>query len=183
MTSCSPLHSRSPDFRPAPISASLTCSGIETKLNVGTQLQTFPYPKISKPSKAWQKNTQTEVNTFGSPGGVQRLSLTELGMVIEDLEYILALQKCLRVLRTVSPLGSAKNLGVTRPPQIKPPIALKPLERISPNFNVTQQKDPCNLWKFRKYRTKDALVRVYIAKFGKNSLKFSVFGPHFPPLH
>jgi len=104
-----------------------------------------PIQRFQNLQKRDKKNTQTEVNTFGSPGGVQRLSLTELGMAIEDLEYILALQKCLRVLCTVSPLGSAKNLGVTRPPQIKPPIALKPLERISPNFNVTQQKDPCNL--------------------------------------
>ena len=44
--------------------------------------------------------------------------ITELGMVIEDLEHVLSPLKRLVVWRIVSPLGGTENLGETRPPQL-----------------------------------------------------------------
>ena len=56
------------------------------------------------------------------PGGGWNPSATKLGMVIEDLEHVLAPQNLLQVRRIVSPLRGAQNLGVTRPRQLKTPI-------------------------------------------------------------
>jgi len=59
---------------------------------------------------------------FRQPGGGWNPSSTKLGMVIEDLEHVLASPKRLMVWRIVSPLGKLKIWGVTRPRQIKTPI-------------------------------------------------------------
>jgi len=59
----------------------------------------------------------------------------ELGMVLEDLEHVFAPQKRLGFRCIVSPLGDAKNLGVTKPPQIKTPVALESLDQIFSNYN------------------------------------------------
>jgi len=110
------------------------------KLSTGAQLQTFPYPTASKyflysnvfmtKSGAQtltfksvtdrQTNKQTKNSTFLATlaaGGIR--APTKLGMVIENLEHVLACRKLLGVWRIVSPLGGAENLGVTRPPQLK----------------------------------------------------------------
>jgi len=80
-------------------------SGIETKLNVDAQLQTFPYPTISKPllssNAFWVMSSQTMLfksmtdkltdkknQHFWLPGGVQSPSPTRFGRVIEDLEHV-----------------------------------------------------------------------------------------------
>jgi len=125
-----------------------TVGGNSRKLNTGAQLQTFPYPAASKSflfsnvfmaksgeqtltfksmtdrqsvkdKKAWW--TDKKLNVFRHPGGGWNLSHTKLGMVIEDLEHVLAPLKRLVVWRIVSPLGALKIWGVTRPHQIKPP--------------------------------------------------------------
>jgi len=80
-----------------------------TKLNTGAQLQTFPYPTASKSflysqrlhgdigrtisdvhKRDEQTNRQTKKTTFLAPGGEWNPSHTKLGMVIEDLERVLA---------------------------------------------------------------------------------------------
>jgi len=84
-------------------------------LNTGAQLQTFPYPKVSKSflySNAFMaksgaqtltfksvtnKQTNKKLNFFGHPGGGRNPSPTKLGMVIEDLEHFLAPLKLLGV--------------------------------------------------------------------------------------
>ena len=77
-------------------------------------------------SKVWRTNqawwTDKKLNVFRHPGGGWNPSPTKLGLVIEDLEHVLAPQKRLRVWRIVSPLGGTENLEVTRPHQIKNPI-------------------------------------------------------------
>jgi len=118
------------------------------KLSTGAQLQTFPYPTVSKSflySNAfmaksgvqtltftsvtdWQTNRQTnrqidkKLNVCSHHGGGWNPSPTKLGMVIEDPEHVLAPPKLLGIWRIVSPLGGAENLGVTRHPQLKTPI-------------------------------------------------------------
>jgi len=88
------------------------------KLNTGAQLQTFPYPTVSKSflySNAFmaksgaqsltfksvtnrQTNKRTKkLNVFGYPGGGLNPSPTKLGRVIEDLEHVLAALKLLGV--------------------------------------------------------------------------------------
>jgi len=66
--------------------------------------------------------TDKKLHVFGHPGGRWNPSPTKLGMVIEDLEHVLAPPKLLGVWRTVLPLGSAENLWITRPRQLKTPI-------------------------------------------------------------
>jgi len=88
-----------------------------TKLNTGAQLHTLPYPTASKSllySNAFmaksgaqsdvqkrdeQTNRQTDKKTqrFGHPGGGCNPSPTKLGMVIQDLEHVLAPPKLLGV--------------------------------------------------------------------------------------
>jgi len=69
-------------------------SGIETKLNVDAQQQTFVYPTISK-----------------SLLSSNALSPIDLGMLIEDLEHVIAPLKRLGVRHMVFLLGVAENLG------------------------------------------------------------------------
>jgi len=120
-------------------------------LDTVAQLRTFPSPTVSTlfvsvlqtpswqngthnlwRSKAWRTNRQTDrqtdrqkkLNVFGHPSGGWNPSPTELDMVIEDLEHVLASRKLLGVWCVVSPLGSAENLGTNRPRQLKTPITL-----------------------------------------------------------
>jgi len=85
------------------------------KLSTGAQPQTFPYPTASKSflysnafmaksgakelwrSKAWRTDRQTDkkLNVFDHPGGGWNPNPTKLGMVIEDLEHVLAPLKLL----------------------------------------------------------------------------------------
>jgi len=84
------------------------------KLSTGTQLQTFPYPMVSKSflysnavmaksgtctltfksmmDRQTEKKTK-KLNVFGLPGGGWNPSPTKLGMVSEDFNHILAPQK------------------------------------------------------------------------------------------
>ena len=121
-----------------------TVGGNLRKLNTGAQLQTFPYPTASKSfvfSNAFMAKSgeqtmtfksvtyrqsvtakkhdrQTKISTFfRHPGGGWNPRHIKLGMVIDDLEHVLAPLKRLGVWRIVS-----VNLGVTRPRQIKIPI-------------------------------------------------------------
>jgi len=86
-----------------------------TKLNMGAQLQTFPYPTASKSflycnafiaksgaqsltfksvtNKQTNRHTNKKINVFGHPGGGLNPSPTKHGMVIEDLEQVLAPRK------------------------------------------------------------------------------------------
>jgi len=78
-----------------------------TKLNTGAQLQTFPYPTASKSflySNAFMAKLGAQTltfksvtdkqtkkhNVFGHPGGGWNPRPTKLGIVIEDLEHVLA---------------------------------------------------------------------------------------------
>jgi len=72
--------------------------------------------------KAWRTNRQTDKNVFGHPGGGWNTSPTKLGMVLEDVEHVLAPRKRFGVWCIVSPLGGAENLGASRPHQLKTPI-------------------------------------------------------------
>jgi len=116
-------------------------SGVETKLNVDAQRQTFPYPTILKSLLLVSSNAfcmkfsdtllfkstthrQTKTNIFGSPSSVQSI---RLGMVIEDLEHFLALWKRLGVRRIVLPVGGAENFMVPDPLKLKPPYLWNPL--------------------------------------------------------
>jgi len=85
------------------------------KLSTGAQLQTFPYPTASKSflycnafmaksvaqtltfKRVTDKQTDKKLNVFGHPGGGCNPSPTKLGMVIEDLEHVLAPLKRLGV--------------------------------------------------------------------------------------
>ena len=64
-------------------------------------------------SKAWRTNWQTDkkLKCFCRPGGGWNLSPTKLGMVIEDIEHVLAAPKLLCVRCTVSPVGALKIWG------------------------------------------------------------------------
>ena len=92
-----------------------------TKLNTGAQLQTFPYPTASKSflysnafmaksgaqsltlksvtnkrtEKQTDRQTAKNLNVFGRPVGGCNPSPTKLGMVIDDLEHVLAPLKLL----------------------------------------------------------------------------------------
>ena len=83
--------------------------GVETKLNASEQLQTFPYPTISKSllqhllgehisiNNVIQEHdgqTNKKSENFGCPGAVQNLR-PKLGTVIENFEHILAPQNVL----------------------------------------------------------------------------------------
>jgi len=123
------------------------------KLNTGAQLQTFPYPTVSKSfctrtpswrnwahslwrSKAWRTDKETnrqKLNVFSRPGGGWNPNPTKLGMVIGPRARSYT-SKTFGVWRTVSPLGGAENLGGTRPLQLKTPITPQPLEQIQRNF-------------------------------------------------
>ena len=78
---------------------------------------------VQKRDEQTDRQTDKKLNVFGHPYGGWNPSQTKLGMVIEDLERVLAPGKLLGVWRKVSLLGGAENLGETRPPQIKTPIA------------------------------------------------------------
>jgi len=99
-------------------------SSAETKLNMGAQLQNFPYPKMSKTllssNAFWAKSfsqtlsftsimdrqeTDKKLKIFGSPSGLRSPSPTILGMVIEDLEHVLASQKRSRVRHSFAAMG------------------------------------------------------------------------------
>jgi len=80
-----------------------------------------------------QTDRQTKkLNVFGRAGGGLSPSPTNLGMVMEDLEHVLASLKLLGVWRIVSPLGLAEYLGVTRP------LNLKHHNSITPRANPTK---------------------------------------------
>ena len=95
-----------------------TVTGLR-KLNTGAQLQAFPYPTASESflySNAFMAKSGAQTLTFKSVTNRQTnkqtknpTSPTKLGMVIQDLEHVLA------------PLGGAENLGITRPRQLKTP--------------------------------------------------------------
>jgi len=90
-------------------------SSVESRLNVCTQPQSFPYPTISKPFRSsntfWTKSfsqalpfesvtdrqtdrqTHKKNNIFRSPSGMPSPILTKLGMMTEDSEHVLALLK------------------------------------------------------------------------------------------
>jgi len=95
-----------------------TVGGNLRQLNTGAQLQTFPYPTASKSflySNAFMAKSgeqtltfksvtghkksdgQTKINVFRHLGGGLNPSPTKLGMVIEDLEHVLAPLKRLGV--------------------------------------------------------------------------------------
>ena len=69
-----------------------------------------------------QTDRQTKkLNVFASPGGARSPSPTKLGMVIEDLEHVLAPLKRFVIRRIVLPLGGAENWGNPDPLKFKPP--------------------------------------------------------------
>jgi len=93
-----------------------TVGGNLKKLNTGAQLQTFPYPTASKSflysnvfkvksgsqtldlqkrdrQKAWRTDKKTQ--RFSPPHRRLNPIPTKLGMVIEDIEHVLAPLKCL----------------------------------------------------------------------------------------
>jgi len=115
-------------------------SGVLRKLNTGAQLQTFPYPMVSKSflySNAFMVKSCAQTLMFKSvtdkatdrqktlhfcrPSDGWNLSPTKLGLVIEHLEHILDTSKTFGVWCVVLPLGGAENLWETCPPQLKPP--------------------------------------------------------------
>jgi len=80
---------------------------------MGAQLQTFPYPTISKPLLSsngfWvvvlsnctfqehdRQTNKHKLSIFGCAGSVQSPNTTELGRVIEDLKHVLASPKKFR---------------------------------------------------------------------------------------
>ena len=69
-----------------------------------------------------QTNRQTKNSTFLATLVAGEIGPTKLGIVIEDLEHVLAPLKLFGVSRIVSPLGGTEKLGETRPPQLKTPI-------------------------------------------------------------
>jgi len=100
------------------------------KLNMGAQLQTFPYPTASKSflySNAFMAKSGAQSLTFKSMINRQtkkiklfrppwqrvksELHQTWHGDRGQDLEHVLALQKLFRVRHIVSPLGGTQNLG------------------------------------------------------------------------
>ena len=76
---------------------------------------------VQKRDEQTDKQTDKKLNVFGHPGGGWNPSPTKLGMVIEDLEHILAPPKILDVQCIVLPLGDAENLGEPYPLNLKPP--------------------------------------------------------------
>ena len=77
-------------------------------------------------SDVQKRDGQTKkLNVFGHPGSGWNPSPTKLGMVIEDLEHVLAPLKLLGVWCILSPLGGTEKLGETRPPELKTPITLR----------------------------------------------------------
>jgi len=122
-------------------------SSVESRLNVCTQPQSFPYPTISKPFRS--------SNTFWTKSFSQALPLESVtdrqtDRHIKKQHFSLAQRHAKsdphqtwhddRGLRArsctsktfwsqiiVLPLGGAENLGVTEPSQIKTPVTLEPL--------------------------------------------------------
>jgi len=71
-------------------------------------------------SKAWRTDKQTKNSMFLA--GWWNPNPTKLGIVMEDLEHVLAPHKLLGVWCRVSPLEALQIWGVTRPRQLKTPI-------------------------------------------------------------
>ena len=123
-----------------------TTFSTSTKFNMGAQLQTFPYPTISKAllssNAFWAKSfsqtlsfisvtdRQTKNSTFLVPSDSCKVQAPpNLDMVIEDLEHVLAPLKRLgsNAYTVVMPLQGSETLGVTKYPQNKTPVALEQL--------------------------------------------------------
>jgi len=102
------------------------------KLNTGAQLQTFPYPTVAKPflySNAFMAKLGAQTLTFKSVRDRQTDKKTNVfGEPHQTLHgdrgprASSCTSKTFGVWRTVSPLGGAENLGVTRPHQLKTPM-------------------------------------------------------------
>jgi len=85
-------------------------SGIDTKLKAGVQQQSFPYPTVYQNrfcklfsalmAKSWaqtlsfQSVTDKKRQIFFAPGGARSLSLTKIGVVIQEVHTILVPLKC-----------------------------------------------------------------------------------------
>jgi len=149
----SPSVGENPQFLPVfglrHLVLSPVCNSLR-KLNMGAQLQTFPYQTASKLflySSAFMaksgaqslmfksvtnKQTDTKkLNIFVHPSGGWNPSPTKLGTVIEDLEHILALPKIFQVWRIVLPLGALKIWG-------NPTLNLEPPNSVTPWANPSK---------------------------------------------
>ena len=111
------------------------------KLSTGAQLQTVPYPTVSKSflysnaftaksgaqsltfksvtDRQTDRHTNKNLTFFGRPGGGWNSSPTKLGTVIRGPRARSCTSKTYGVWRIVSPLGGAENFGITRPRQLK----------------------------------------------------------------
>ena len=141
---CRPLLAKTPQFLPffglrhlmlSPIGNSLT------KLNMGAQLQTFPYPTVSKSflySNAFMAKLGAQSLTFKSVTKrhtnrqkTQRFSPPRRRVKSEAHQTWHVdrgprarswASKTFGVCRTLSPLKGTENLGITRPRRLKIPI-------------------------------------------------------------
>jgi len=119
---CRPLLAKNPNFCRSLDFGFLVLSPIGnslTKMNTSAQPQTIPYPTVSKSflysnafiaksgaqsltfkgvtNRQTVRQTDKKLNVYGHPGGGCNASPTKLGMVIEDLEHVLAPRKLLGV--------------------------------------------------------------------------------------
>ena len=69
--------------------------------------------------KRTDRQTNKKLNILVASKAAEIRAPTKLGMVIEDLEHVLARLKLLGVRRIVSQLGGPENLGETRRSQLK----------------------------------------------------------------
>ena len=60
-------------------------------------------------------HTYKKLDVLGSPGSPRSPSTTKLGMIIVDLEHVLAPWKCFAIQCIVFPLEGAENLGEPGP--------------------------------------------------------------------
>jgi len=122
-------------------------------------------------------NRQTKkLNVFGHPGGGWNPNPTKLGMVVEDLEHVLAPLKLLGVWCIVSPLRGTENMGETIPLNLKLHNASSKSNQIltaNASWNAVQTLQI--LWKSRKrYAPVGRLYSTFWSNLSKN---FSFCGP------
>ena len=72
-------------------------------------------------SKAWWTDSQKKLNVFGHPGSGWNPNPTKLGMVIEDLEHVLAPPNFWGLTHSFAYGGALKICGEPDPLNLKPP--------------------------------------------------------------
>jgi len=125
-----------------------------------------------------RQTDKKKLDVFGRPGGGGWNPIsTKLGMVIEDLEHVLA-RKLFRVWRTVLPLGGAENLGITRPHQLKTTIT--PWANQTKFWQLTHHEMPYKLCKFCENCARAAPAGRLYTTFWSNPCNSFNFGGRIP---